>query len=666
MSAAAKRGRPLNILAAKKKLNELFITWMTLPETQEFIRPLLPPDVRALGPVGLGAEPQLLSDADTLQLTHSPVLTPGGVKVPVKISPLDFTHSKRQGGPPQTLQSPPRSPKGLRTSPPSSPHSPATNLKAVDELDSAIRKQAQGIQATTFPGFKPTSPATNASQSFPTQVHAEAGPFPPHHTQPAHFPPAAVTQVAPKQPAPQPQPPPSQPPPGTRPPSPPQSRPPTAALIPAFFFPKGKPAAQDVLEREQRAIAALFKPPPPKAKPGKGAKPIVPTLRNLKARTPEWQECTNKVCGFPCWWSNQLFLRLEAFNRAPLTDVSHKLFRDWWDKEMVGKSREHRMFDFLKNNPSRDYIVKSDLVPFINDLLLGHPGLEFLKQTPEFQEKYAETVNVRIFYTVNRKGDGRLTFREFTHSTLIDTLFILDTEDDINNILEYFSYEHFYVLYCKFWELDTDHDFVLSRDDLAKYGNYCLTGTAIDAIARGIPRPLSSGVQGKINYEDFIWFCLSEEDKTSETSLEYWFKCIDIDRDGILSGYELEFFFSEQRRRMEGVLTEQIHFEDILCQMVDMINPKDPKNLRLSDIKACPTSGVFFNALFNLTKFIAFEQRDPFLVHAEKQQGRRTDWDRFARLEYDRMALEAEQSEEASEEHPSGGSLHALGVEWPM
>jgi serine/threonine-protein phosphatase 2A regulatory subunit B'' len=24
---------------------------------------------------------------------------------------------------------------------------------------------------------------------------------------------------------------------------------------------------------------------------------------------------------------------------------------------------------------------------------------------------------------------------------------------DINKVLDYFSYEHFYVLYCKFWEL---------------------------------------------------------------------------------------------------------------------------------------------------------------------------------------------------------------------
>jgi len=39
-----------------------------------------------------------------------------------------------------------------------------------------------------------------------------------------------------------------------------------------------------------------------------------------------------------------------------------------------------------------------------------------------------------------------------------------------------------------------------------------------------VPRKLTSPVAGKMSYEDFVWFILSEEDKTSETALEYWFK----------------------------------------------------------------------------------------------------------------------------------------------
>lgn len=46
---------------------------------------------------------------------------------------------------------------------------------------------------------------------------------------------------------------------------------------------------------------------------------------------------------------------------------------------------------------------------------------------------------------------------------------LVDREEDINKIRQYFSYEHFYVIYCKFWELDGDHDFHITKDDFSKY-----------------------------------------------------------------------------------------------------------------------------------------------------------------------------------------------------
>ena len=49
---------------------------------------------------------------------------------------------------------------------------------------------------------------------------------------------------------------------------------------------------------------------------------------------------------------------------------------------------------------------------------------------------------------------------------------LLDDEDDINQVVDYFSYEHFYVIYCKFWELDKDHDLFISKDDLAKHNDH--------------------------------------------------------------------------------------------------------------------------------------------------------------------------------------------------
>lgn len=52
------------------------------------------------------------------------------------------------------------------------------------------------------------------------------------------------------------------------------------------------------------------------------------------------------------------------------------------------------------------------------------------------------------------------------------TIKLLEEEEDINQITDFFSYEHFYVIYCKFWELDKDHDLYISKEDMARHNDH--------------------------------------------------------------------------------------------------------------------------------------------------------------------------------------------------
>lgn len=38
-------------------------------------------------------------------------------------------------------------------------------------------------------------------------------------------------------------------------------------------------------------------------------------------------------------------------------------------------------------------------------------------------------------------------------------------------VTDFFSYEHFYVIYCKFWELDTDHNLEIDCQDLSRHAD---------------------------------------------------------------------------------------------------------------------------------------------------------------------------------------------------
>jgi serine/threonine-protein phosphatase 2A regulatory subunit B'' len=77
-------------------------------------------------------------------------------------------------------------------------------------------------------------------------------------------------------------------------------------------------------------------------------------------------------------------------------------------------------------------IVPDDFKALFKYLLESHPGLEFLQATPEFQERYADTVVMRIFFSLDSNDDSKISWRDFKNSNLLETFFQVSSENDIN------------------------------------------------------------------------------------------------------------------------------------------------------------------------------------------------------------------------------------------
>ena len=153
----------------------------------------------------------------------------------------------------------------------------------------------------------------------------------------------------------------------------------------------------------------------------------------------------------------------------------------------------------------------------------------------------------------------------------------------------------------------------------------------------------------------------------------------------------MEYFFEEQKQRIQSLSQEQITFVDILCQLVDMIKggdgagadllPIPPTTTTISrlglaaamrlreasgvlfDKKALLTSNLapqFFNTLFNLNKFIQSEQRDPVRIKQIHDTPQLSDWDRYAISGYYRLA-EVDTDGEVVEDGEGGEVVDEVG-----
>ncbi|XP_073255527.1 serine/threonine-protein phosphatase 2A regulatory subunit B'' subunit beta-like [Porites lutea] len=395
-----------------------------------------------------------------------------------------------------------------------------------------------------------------------------------------------------------------------------------ASSLPQFYFPLGRPEDSTVCDNALDKVKKIFQ-------------------LSEEGLSKEEFGAVAKACGLSLYWREPLFSAAGGHKNGYVT---LSMFTALW-KSVTSTCHDNasRFIRLLSTTHCQDYVESDDFVPLLQDIVETHPGLEFLREAPDFHSRYIHTVIARIFYCVNTSWTGRITIPELRNSNFLEVLASLEEEEDINEILDYFSYEHFYVIYCKFWELDSDHDLLIDENDLMRHNNHALSSRIIKRLFSGCVTRGPTYIDGKMSYPDFVWFLLSEEDKKHPRSIEYWFRCMDVDGDGVLSMYELEYFYTEQVSKMDALGIETMVFQDCLCQMLDMVKPKVPGCIKLSDLKNCKMAYIFFNTFFNLDKYLEYEQRDPFAAARDLQESEGTepsDWERYAQEEYDLLVAE--------------------------
>uniref|UniRef100_A0A3Q1HL08 EF-hand domain-containing protein n=1 Tax=Anabas testudineus TaxID=64144 RepID=A0A3Q1HL08_ANATE len=376
--------------------------------------------------------------------------------------------------------------------------------------------------------------------------------------------------------------------------------------IPKFYFPQGRPQANLNIDSLISKIEKIFSQFP-----------------NERATIEDMGQVA-KACECPLYWKVPLF-NSAGGDRTGFVSV-HK-FVAMWRKTLQTCHDDASKFVHLLAKPGCNYLEQDDFIPFLQDVVNSHAGLAFLKEAPDFHSRYITTVIQRIFYNVNRSWTGKITCSELRKSNFLQNVALLEQEEDVNQLTDFFSYEHFYVIYCKFWELDTDHDLYIDQKDLARHNDQAISHRMIERIFSGtVTRDRRVYKEGRLSYADFVWFLISEEDKKTDTSIEYWFRCMDMDGDGVLSMYELEYFYDEQCQKLEAMAIEPLSFEDCLCQMLDLVKPEITCDDVYRDLSSCQRSSGSCNCH-------VFKEMETYGQEV-------SDWEKYAAEEYDILVAE--------------------------
>ncbi|EFN51035.1 hypothetical protein CHLNCDRAFT_141520, partial [Chlorella variabilis] len=176
-------------------------------------------------------------------------------------------------------------------------------------------------------------------------------------------------------------------------PVPPLRLPPSPQLltIPQFYFPQLGPQPEAQRAMEGRLVGLL------------SAQPQGLAVDDLK-------RMLQQILDLPSSLAYPLFHKLAGKGEERVAPAA---LMQWASSHnLCGAPELRRAFDILRQDHA-GAVVPEDLRPLLAGILLSHPGLEFLQEAPEFQERYAETVIHRLFYHNNRLGDGRISWREF-------------------------------------------------------------------------------------------------------------------------------------------------------------------------------------------------------------------------------------------------------------
>jgi serine/threonine-protein phosphatase 2A regulatory subunit B'' len=259
-----------------------------------------------------------------------------------------------------------------------------------------------------------------------------------------------------------------------------------------------------------------------------------------------------------------------------------------------------------------------------------------------FQERFVEFVITRAFFIIDHELRGTVSRQQLVRVDLARIFRDAEAMKDVNDSQHIFNYQHFYVTFVKFWDLDGDSDGLVTKDDLLKFNESAVSPIVIERFFKSKDFPRMTTRKPVIDLRAFTYFLICSEDKTSQTAINFWFKLCDLDDDGVISIREMEELYAVQLERMRITGNETIAFHDILTQLMDTVKPATTGRITRKDLVRSKMADMFFNTLFDLQRFLMREYQSPSVnARLEETTKNLSPWEIYVLIVYDQLMSDA-------------------------
>ncbi|CAG9764751.1 unnamed protein product [Ceutorhynchus assimilis] len=279
----------------------------------------------------------------------------------------------------------------------------------------------------------------------------------------------------------------------------------------------------------------------------------------------------------------------------------------WTDQTRVGLS--------VYDTTGQGYLTETELENYITELLPTLCQLDGLEKS--FHSFYVCTAVRKFLFFLDVVRANRVRILDILACTFLDDLLELRDEDVSKEVQEqnWFSAPSALRIYGHYLNLDRDHNGMLSKSELASYGSGTLTKPFLDRVFQ-----TCLTYSGEMDYKTYLDLVLALENRGEPQALAFLFRILDIQECGYLDAFTLNYFFRAIQDQMKAHGSGQtVSFEDVKDELFDMVRPKDPEKITLSDLLACGQGETFVSILIEFQGFWAYEHREQ--ISSEPQEG---------------------------------------------